>query len=135
MLLKGGVSPTTGSRILQESTVEDMFTNQIPQLPNFARKHYSSVKPDLVAPFDEFYPQPLDQAQGWGLTFMITPHRGATGRSANTVHWAGLPNTWWWADREKGVAGMVCTQILPSSDLKVGMLIGAVESTVYKYFV
>jgi hypothetical protein len=31
----------------------------------------------------------------------------------------GWPNLWWWADREKGVAGMVCTQILPFADVKV----------------
>ncbi len=27
--------------------------------------------------------------------------------------WAGLPNLFWWADREKGVGGMVASQILP----------------------
>lgn len=39
-----------------------------------------------------------------GVTFMLTIHPGATGRGAN----AG-----WWADREKGVGGMVASQILP----------------------
>ena len=118
----------TGARILQKSTVENMFTNQIPQFPNFGRKSLPSVKSDLVNSMSELFPQPHDQEQGWGLTFMITPHRGPTGRSANTAHWAGLPNLWWWCDREKGIAGMV-------SDAKVNELIGAVESTVYRYYV
>lgn len=104
-------------------------------MPNLARKHYPAAKPDLVAAVDEFFPQPPDQPQGWGLTFMITPHPSATGRGANAVHWAGLPNLWWWLDREKGVAGMVCTQIMPSSDARVGDLIGAVESAVYRHLV
>jgi len=134
-LLNGGISPVTGSCILQKSTLDDMFTNQLPHLPNLGRKHYAAAKPDLVAPVDEFFPQPPEQPQGWGLTFMITPHPAATGRSANTVHWAGLPNLWWWLDREKGIAGMVCTQIMPSSDLKVGELIGGVEGAVYRYLV
>jgi CubicO group peptidase (beta-lactamase class C family) len=132
-LLNDGTSPTTNAVILQRSTVDDMFTNQIPKLPNFGRQHMDNAKPDLVNSVDEFFPQPLDQEQGWGLTFMITPHPAPTGRGANAVHWAGLPNLWWWCDREKGIAGMICSQILPSGDPKVGALIGAVESTVYKY--
>lgn len=104
-------------------------------MPNLARKHYPAAKADLVAPVDEFFPQPPDQPQGWGLTFMITPHPSATGRGANAVHWAGLPNLWWWLDREKGVAGMICTQIMPSADARVGDLIGAVESAVYQHLV
>jgi CubicO group peptidase (beta-lactamase class C family) len=112
-----------------------MFTNQIPQHPNFARKHIEAAKSDLVNSVDEFFPQPDDQGQGWGLTFMITPSPAATGRGENTVHWAGLPNLWWWCDREKGVAGMICTQILPSGDSKVGTLIGTVETTVYGHSV
>jgi hypothetical protein len=57
---------------------------------------------------------------------------GATGRSAGTSHWAGLPNLWWWCDREKGVAGFICTQVLPFVDAQVlGLWVG-VEAEVYK---
>lgn len=28
---------------------------------------------------------------------------------------AGLPNLFWWCDRENGVAGIIATQILPFS--------------------
>jgi hypothetical protein len=54
-------------------------------------------------------PQGDDTPQGWGLTFMITMKEGQIGRGKNTGHWAGLPNLFWWADREKGVGGIVAS--------------------------
>ena len=112
-LLNDGVSPVTKNRILSEKSIEEMFTNQIPSFPNFGRKGVKSAKPTYTNDVPEFYHQPRDQPQGWGLTFMLTIHEGATGRGRNTAWWAGLPNCFWWCDREKGVAGMLATQILP----------------------
>src|SRR6187402_930241 len=90
-----------------------MFTNQIPNMPNFGRTPIAAAIPELTNPIAELYPQPKEQEQGWGLTFMLTIHEGATGRGRNTGWWAGLPNLFWWADREKGVGGMVASQIVP----------------------
>lgn len=131
MLLNDGTCPRTGSTLLRKETVDEMFTNQIPQFPNYSRQGIPAAKPDLTNPLPELYPVPGDPPQGWGLTFMLS-NGGATGRSNGTVHWAGLPNLWWWADREKGVAGIICTQILPFADAKVLALWGAVEAEVYK---
>ncbi len=112
-LLNDGVSPHTNNRILEASTVQTMFTNQIPEFPDFGRHAISAAKPELTNPIAELYPQPPEQPQGWGLTFMLTIHPGATGRGRNTGWWAGLPNLFWWCDREQGVAGLICSQILP----------------------
>lgn len=131
MLLNDGTCPRTGSTLLRKETVDEMFTNQIPQFPNYSRQGIPAAKLDLTNPLPELYPVPGDPPQGWGLTFMLS-NGGATGRSNGTVHWAGLPNLWWWADREKGVAGIICTQILPFADAKVLALWGAVEAEVYK---
>ena len=108
-----------------------MFSNQIPHMPNYSRQPIPASKPDLTNPIPELYPVPGNPPQGWGLTFMFS-NGGATGRSTATAHWAGLANLWWWADREKGVAGMVCSQILPFVDLNVLQLWGGVEAEVYK---
>lgn len=108
-----------------------MFRNQIPDLPNYGRQGIQAAKPDLTNPVAELYPVSGDPPQGWGLTFMLS-NGGATGRSAGTAHWAGLPNLWWWCDRESGVAGMVCTQVLPFADAQVLGLWGKVEAEVYK---
>ncbi|KAG0652015.1 methylbutanoyltransferase, partial [Hyphodiscus hymeniophilus] len=131
-LLNDGTSPTTGKQILKPETVKTMFENQIPQLPNFAREGLQAAIPELTNEIPELYPQPHDQAQGWGLTFMLTISEGATGRGGNTGWWAGLPNLFWWADRERGVGGMVASQILPFGDPQVMGLWAQVEAAVYQ---
>ncbi|KAF2098476.1 beta-lactamase/transpeptidase-like protein [Rhizodiscina lignyota] len=129
-LLNGGVSPKTHVKLLEQSTVDMMFQNQITKFPNFGRKGIPDAKPELTNPIPDLYPVPESPEQGWGLTFMLS-NGGVTGRSTGTGHWAGLPNCWWWCDRESGVAGMVCTQILPFADAKVLGMWFDVETQVY----
>ena len=146
MLLNGGACPKTGNRVLLEETVDLMFSNSIAKFPNFARQAIPAAKPDLTNPIKELYPVEGDPPQvcsssivqifanpskGWGLTFMLT-NGGSSGRSKSTVQWAGLANLWWWADREHGIAGIVCTQILPFADGKVLGLWANVETEIYK---
>jgi len=65
------------------------------------------------------------------MSFMQTIEPGATGRGANTCWWAGIANLFYWVDREKGVAGMIASQILPFGDQHVmGAWFGA-EKSVY----
>lgn len=117
--------------MLRKETVVEMFRNQIPDFPNFGRQGIPDAKPDLTNPLPDLYPVPGSPPQGWGLTFMLS-NGGATGRSTSTGFWAGLANCWWWCDREHGVAGMVCTQILPFADAQVLGLWAQVEAEVYK---
>ncbi|KAL4787191.1 beta-lactamase/transpeptidase-like protein [Aspergillus varians] len=131
VLLNDGTCPKTGTKLLRKATVDEMFSNQIPHLPNYSRQSIPASKPDLTNPVPELYPVAGNPPQGWGLTFMLS-NGGATGRSSSTGHWAGLANLWWWADREKGVAGIVCTQILPFVDLPVLGLWAEVEAEVYR---
>ncbi|KAL3465216.1 beta-lactamase/transpeptidase-like protein [Aspergillus heterothallicus] len=131
VLLNDGTCPRTGIQLLTKQTVDEMFTNQLPQFPNYGRQPIPASKPDLTNPISELYPVAGDPPQGWGLTFMMS-NGGATGRSVGTGHWAGLANLWWWADRENGVAGIVCTQILPFADLPVLQLWGGVEAQIYQ---
>ncbi|QDS77404.1 hypothetical protein FKW77_006281 [Venturia effusa] len=129
-LLNNGLSPTTGARILAEATVDEMFRNQIPEFPNFGSQNIPAAKPDLTNEIPAIYPVEGNPPQGWGLTMMLT-NGGSTGRSKSTGFWTGLPNLWWWCDREKGVAGIICTQILPFADAKVLELWVDIESQVY----
>lgn len=92
VLLNNGVSPITGARILSEGSVEEMFRNQIPDFPDFGRRGVKSAKGEYTNDIEDFYPQPKEEPQGWGLTFMLTLHEGATGRGRNTSWWAGLAN-------------------------------------------
>ncbi|KAI6594844.1 hypothetical protein MCOR12_006720 [Pyricularia oryzae] len=125
-ILNDGKSPTTGVRILRPDTVAEMFRNQIPQFPDFGRQGIPAAKPDLTNPIAELYPVEGGAPQGWGLTFLQP-----SGADAGTVCWAGLPNLWWWLNREKGVAGLVATQILPFVDPKVMGLWFGVQGASY----
>ncbi|CAF3455481.1 unnamed protein product [Fusarium graminearum] len=131
MLLNGGACPKTGNRVLRQETIDLMFSNSVEKFPNFSRQVIPAAKPDLTNRIEELYKVSGDPPQGWGLTFMLT-NGGPTGRSTSTVQWAGLANLWWWADREHGVAGIVCTQILPFADSKVLHLWTDVETEIYK---
>lgn len=75
--------------------------------------------PILANPAPDMYPQEGNPPQGWGLSMFLTISPGATGRGANTGWWCGLANTFWWVDREKGVAGVLASQTLPFGDPKV----------------
>lgn len=125
-LLNDGKSPTTGAQILKKATVDEMFKNQIARFPDFGRQGIPPAKSDLTNAIPDLYP---GKNQGWGLTFMISD--GPTGRSNGTVHWAGLPNLYWWCDREQGVAGIIASQILPFADGQVLGLWVKFESGVY----
>ncbi|KAM0548401.1 hypothetical protein ACHAPJ_009885 [Fusarium lateritium] len=131
VLLNGGTCPQTGNQILRKETVDHMFSNSIEKFPYFGAQGIPASKPDLTNAIPEIYPVNGNPPQGWGLTFMLT-NGGSSGRSTSTVQWAGLANLWWWADREHGVAGIVCTQILPFADAKVLGLWAEVETEVYK---
>jgi len=76
----------------------------------------------------EFFPG-MDKS--WGLSFMINNETAPTGRSAGSLAWAGLANTYYWIDQQKGMGGVYATQILPFADEKSLPLFYAFESAVY----
>ncbi|TIA00119.1 hypothetical protein D6C88_00286 [Aureobasidium pullulans] len=133
VLLNHGTYHKTGTQILQESTVKDMLKNQIPEHPDFARNLGYPCKPSLVNFQLETYPQASDHGQGWGLSFFSLLHPSHTGRSAGTIWWSGLANLVWWADVEKGVGGIVASQILPFFDTDVFGCHDELETAFYKH--
>ncbi|KAL7623282.1 hypothetical protein AAE478_006963 [Parahypoxylon ruwenzoriense] len=133
VLLNNGTCPRTGAVLVSKATVDTMFTNQIPQFPEHGRQGIPAAKPDQTNPIPDLYPIPSRPPQGWGLTFMITGPGATTGRSDTTGYWAGLPNLFWWCDREKGVAGIVCSQILPFADAGVFGMWFELEAAVYRH--
>ncbi|KAB5550760.1 beta-lactamase/transpeptidase-like protein [Coniochaeta sp. 2T2.1] len=130
-LLTGGTSPETGSSILSPASVSQMFTNQLPQWPNFARRHLPAAKPELVYPAEGLYPVcPPSFPQGFGLGCLISP--GITGRSEGAVHWTGLSNVFWWVDQENGIGGVVASQVLPFVDPQAATLWLQIEARAYE---
>jgi methyl acetate hydrolase len=67
----------------------------------------------------------------WGLSFLINPEARPTGRSAGSLAWAGLANSYYWIDPTRGVAGVYATQLLPFFDPKAVQAFEAFETAVY----
>jgi CubicO group peptidase (beta-lactamase class C family) len=99
-----------GAGLLEPATVAAMGTNQIGAL---RAGRIGSVNPALTAEAD-FYP---GMESKWGLGFLINPEKGPFGRSANSLTWAGLPNCYYWIDREKALGAVILMQSLPSGDM------------------
>jgi CubicO group peptidase (beta-lactamase class C family) len=119
MILNGG-----GDEILLPETVEAMGRNQIGKLRAGA---IGSADPALIAPSD-FYPG-MDAK--WGLGFLLNPEAGPFGRSAGSLTWAGLPNCYYWIDRERGIGAVILMQLLPSGDMGALKAYAGFEAAVY----
>ena len=76
----------------------------------------------------EFFP---GMVKKWGLGFMISTEPVPGGRSAGSLAWAGLGNTYFWIDPGAGVAGIILAQLLPFADRKALALLDAFERAVY----
>jgi CubicO group peptidase (beta-lactamase class C family) len=122
MLLNRGT--LDGVQILTEQTVDDMFRNQIGDLEAGVLR---TVTPAASNDHDPFPGMPIR----WGLGFMITTEAVPGRRSANSVAWAGLANTYYWIDPERDITGVILTQILPFADARVIKLYGEFEAAVY----
>jgi methyl acetate hydrolase len=61
----------------------------------------------------DLYP---DIVKKWGLSFLINTAKTAEGRSAGSLAWAGLANTYFWIDPARNVAGVILMQLLPFAD-------------------
>ena len=122
VLMHGGV--LNGRRVLKPETVALMGQNHmgdlnvqtmVTQLPHLSNDC-------------ELFPG-MDKK--WGLTFLINTQDVPGARSANSLAWAGLNNTYYWLDPKKKVAGVIMTQILPFADAAVLGLLDRFERAVY----
>jgi methyl acetate hydrolase len=68
---------------------------------------------------------------GHGLANLINAQPGPNGRSAGTLTWAGIFNTYYWIDPQKHITGVILTQIMPFADAAVLRLYGDFERGLY----
>ena len=123
MLLNGGQSDD-GAQVLRPETVALMAENHMGPLDVLPLKTF---KPDFSNDA-EFFP---GMSKKWGLSFLINTEDAPAGRSAGSLAWAGINNTYFWLDPKKRVAGVLMTQILPFADSKVLGLLDRFEAAVY----
>jgi CubicO group peptidase (beta-lactamase class C family) len=103
MLLGGG--SLEGVRILESSTVEEAFRNQIGELSFPA--HIDTAHPELSADAD------LGPGLKFGLGLLLNEQRQPGMRAAGSGAWAGLFNTHFWVDPTTRVTGSIFSQTLP----------------------
>jgi CubicO group peptidase (beta-lactamase class C family) len=68
----------------------------------------------------------------WGLSFLLNGAQAPTGRTAGSLAWAGLANTYFWIDRTKRVCGVFLSQLLPFYDHTAIDLLVKFETEVYR---
>ena len=123
MLLHGG--RFNGAQLLRPETVAQMGKNHIGDIPAGILKTQMPARSNDV----DFFPGAEIR---WGLAYMLNVQAGPNGRSAGTVSWGGIFNTYYWLDPAKRVTGLIMTQILPFADQRVLKLYGQFESAVYE---
>lgn len=106
-ILNGG--ELDGNRILAPETIDAMAENSIGDI-DVVTLHTA------IPPFSNDANLFPGMTQKWGLTFLINTEESAEGRSAGSLAWAGLANSYYWIDREKDVCGVWATQIVPFAD-------------------
>jgi len=115
MILRRGLS-ANGIRILQARTVRAMASNQTGQLD--AGKIRTTM-PQRSRDVD-FHP---GETGRFGLGFLINPKAYDGGRSAGSLAWAGLLNTFYWIDPNRGISAVLLMNFLPfCDDAAMGML-------------
>jgi CubicO group peptidase (beta-lactamase class C family) len=122
MLLGGG--RLDRAQVLRPDTVTLMAQNHIGEL---AAGQWRTAMPNLSNDLDLFPGTPCR----WGLGYMISMAPGPHGRSAGSLTWAGLFNSYYWIDPQKQVTGVILTQILPFADPHVLRLYGEFERGIY----
>ena len=73
-----------------------------------------------------------DGRDKWGLGFLITADSVPGKRSAGSLSWGGINNTYYWLDPARGITGVILMQFLPFADRKALALYDAFERGVYQ---
>src|SRR5882672_10544523 len=83
-----------GVRLLRPETVAQMGKNHIGDIPAGILKSENPARSNDV----DFFP---GAEVRWGLGYMLNMQPGPHGRSAGTVSWGGIFNTYYWIDPSK----------------------------------
>ena len=111
-------------QILRPATVDMMATNQIGSLSAGKLK---TARPEESCDVD-FHKGATDK---WGYGFLINTTAYDGRRSAGSLAWAGIRNTFFWIDPRRSLCGTVMMQFLPFCDPQAVGLLSDVERAVY----
>jgi methyl acetate hydrolase len=124
LFLNDGRAPN-GMRLLSEATVALMGENHIGAV-------FVEQQPGALRALSEPFPLGAGRDK-FGLGFQITaPHDEPFARSAGSMSWAGIFNTEFWIDRERGIGGVLLMQYLPFYDADAIRTLQGFERRVYE---
>jgi CubicO group peptidase (beta-lactamase class C family) len=110
--------------ILQAKTVALMSANQIGSIRAGILK---TARPVISSDVD-FHPGAVDK---YTFGFLMNPVAYEGGRSAGSLAWAGVYNTYYWIDPHRSLCAAVMMQFLPFADKQGVGLLGDFERAVY----
>jgi methyl acetate hydrolase len=122
MLMRGGA--LDGVRILRPDTVALMGQNQIGKLEAGVLK---TTVPSLSNDVNVFPGISLK----WGFGHMINMQAVPDGRSAGSLTWGGLFNTYYWIDPARRICAVFMTQVLPFADVRALRIYRQYERGIY----
>jgi CubicO group peptidase (beta-lactamase class C family) len=123
MILNNGKG-ANGASILKPETVAMMKANQTGKIAAGVLKTQRS----LVSADVNLHPGGQDRYT-YGFLMNETPYD--RGRSAGSLAWAGIYNTFYWIDPAKNLAGVVMMQFMPFVDKAAMAVLGDFERAVY----
>ena len=123
MILRRGRGPRK-EQILSPKTVAMMASNQIGDL---SAGKLQSFRPERSRDVD-LHPG-FHEKFGFGFLINTTAYEG--GRSAGSLAWAGLQNTFYWIDPRRGICAVLLMQFLPFCDAAALGVLRDFERAVY----
>ncbi len=123
MILNGGT--LDGARVLSADSVAQMSRNQIGMVGVPALK-------SAMADRSEDFSFIADGRDKWGLGFLITADAVAGKRSAGSLSWGGINNTYYWIDPARDLTGVILMQFLPFADHRALAVYDTFERGIYR---
>jgi CubicO group peptidase (beta-lactamase class C family) len=113
-----------GAPLVKPETFAEM---RRPQLGTVRLEVLRAAMPAFVHDV-EFWP---GKAKDWSLSFLVNREPTEEGRAAGSLAWAGLSNLYYWIDLERGLTGVLATQMLPFFDARAYGTFRAFERAIY----
>ena len=113
-----------GERILHPKTVAMMSANQTGMLP---AGRLTTQNADTTSDVD-LHPGSDDR---YTFGFLMNPVGYAGGRSARSLAWAGIYNTFYWIDPKRDLSAVIMMQFLPFVDKEAVGMLSDFEHAVY----
>jgi methyl acetate hydrolase len=123
MILRKGRGPNN-AQILQPKTVAMMTASQTGDLSAGKLKTF---RPTISSDVD-FHPGASD---GYTYGFLINKTAYPGGRSAGSLAWAGVENTFYWIDPQRSLCAVIMMQFFPFVDSQAVGLLSDFEKAVY----